>query len=135
MITEAQVREQLARVKYPGFSRDILSFGLVKGVRIVEGDIHVQMALTTNDPRIPQTIKDQSEAALRDIPGVKDAIVRIDIHAPAQTTHASGAASAAVAEIEGVRHVIAVASGKGGVGKSTVASNLALALHEPRGDS
>jgi len=129
MITEAQVREQLARVKYPGFSRDILSFGLVKGVRIVEGDIHVQMALTTNDPRVPQTIKDQSEAALRDIPGVKDAIVRIDIHAPAQTPHASGAASAAVAEIEGVRHVIAVASGKGGVGKSTVASNLALALH------
>ena len=129
MITEAQVREKLATIKYPGFSRDILSFGLVKGVRLVEGDVHVQMALTTNDPRIPQTIKEQSEAALRQIPGIRDAIVRIDIHAPAQTASTAVGAAPAVAQIDGVRHVIAVASGKGGVGKSTVASNLALALH------
>jgi ATP-binding protein involved in chromosome partitioning len=129
MITEAQVREKLAGVKYPGFSRDILSFGLVKAIRIVEGDVHVQMALTTNDPRVPQTIKDQSESALREIPGIKEAMVRIDIHAPAHTPQSGSGAAPAVAEIEGVRHVVAVASGKGGVGKSTVASNLAVALH------
>jgi ATP-binding protein involved in chromosome partitioning len=125
-ITESQVREKLAEVRYPGFSRDIVSFGLVKGVRVLGGDITVQMALTTADPRIPQQIKEESEAALRGIPGVGQAVVRIDIQAPPKTA-APGAPTAA-AQIAGVDYVIAVASGKGGVGKSTVAANLAVAL-------
>ncbi len=129
MITQDQVRTQLATVKYPGFSRDIVSFGLIKDVRIDGADVTVQMALTTNDPRVPQAIKEGSEAALAQLSGVGKVTVRIDIHAPAQTPGATGAPMATTA-IAGVKHVIAVASGKGGVGKSTVAANLAVALQK-----
>ncbi len=129
MITETLVREKLASVKYPGFSRDIISFGLLKSVRVEGADVVVQMSLATNDPRVPQTIKEESEAALAQLPGIGKATVRIDIQAPAQTA-APGGAPMAAAAIEGIRHVIAVASGKGGVGKSTVAANLAVALQK-----
>src|SRR5205809_436798 len=126
-ISEDQVRAALATVKYPGFSRDIISFGLLRNVQIDGSEVTVQLALTTNDPRVPQTIKEQSEAALSTLGGIGRVTVRIDIHAPAQTPAGGGAPMAATA-IEGVKNVIAVASGKGGVGKSTVAANLALAL-------
>lgn len=129
MITEALVRETLSIVKYPGFSRDIVSFGLVKSVRVEGGDVTVQMSLATNDPKVPQTIKTESEAALRKIPTIGNITVRIDIQAPPQAP-AAGSAPMATTAIEGIKHVIAVASGKGGVGKSTVAANLAIALQQ-----
>ncbi len=125
-ITDAQIRERLSSVKYPGFSRDIVSFGIIKDVRIDGTDIAVQMALATNDPKIPQAIKEQSEAALRSLPGIGSVRVLIDIQAPAQ------AAGVGATAIPGVKHVVAIASGKGGVGKSTVAANLAVALQQTK---
>ncbi|MDR3404498.1 MAG: Mrp/NBP35 family ATP-binding protein [Chthoniobacter sp.] len=129
MITPEQVREKLSTVKYPGFTRDIVSFGLVKDVKVTGVDVVVQMSLATNDPKIPQAIKEGSEAALAQLGGVGQVTIRIDIQAPPQAPAAAGAPMAAGA-IEGIKRVIAVASGKGGVGKSTVAANLAVALHQ-----
>jgi ATP-binding protein involved in chromosome partitioning len=123
-VSEEQVTEALREVKYPGFSRDIVSFGLVKAIQINNGAVVVQLALATNEPAIPQTIKTTAEQVLRRMPGVEQAKVLIDIQAP------PSAAGVGATRIERIRHVIAIASGKGGVGKSTVAANLAVALEK-----
>jgi ATP-binding protein involved in chromosome partitioning len=125
-ISEEQVRTALKSVKYPGFTRDIVSFGLVKAIHIDNGEVKVQLALVTNDPNVPATIKNDVEQALRTIEGVRSSKVLIDIHAPP----GGAGAGMATTRIPGVRHVIAVASGKGGVGKSTIATNLAVALEQ-----
>lgn len=122
-ISEDRVVETLRGVKYPGFSRDVVSFGLVKGVRIDGSDVLVMMAVSTADPSIGQKIKEDAVAAIERLPGVGRVSVKVDIQAPAQTSK-----SLAQQEIPGVKQTIAVASGKGGVGKSTVAANLAVAL-------
>lgn len=126
-ISEEQLREALKSVRYPGFSRDIVSFGLVKSIAVENGDVKVQLSLATNDPNVPATIKNDAEKVLRGITGVKNARVLIDIHAPPA---GAGATAAVASRIPGVGHVVAVASGKGGVGKSTVAANLAIALQQ-----
>jgi ATP-binding protein involved in chromosome partitioning len=127
-ISEEQVRDQLRSVRYPGFSRDIVSFGLVKNIEIADGAIKVQLALATNDPNIPATIKSEAEKTLAALDGIRSAKVLIDIHAPP----GGARATVGVQRLPGVKHVIAVASGKGGVGKSTVAANLAMALEQTK---
>jgi len=127
-LSEEQVRNALRSIRYPGFSRDIVSFGLVKDISIDNGEVKVQFALATNDPNVPATIKSEAEKTLRALAGVRSAKVLIDIHAP---PGGAGAVTGAQ-RIPGIKHVIAVASGKGGVGKSTVAANLAVALEQTK---
>src|SRR5690349_21636882 len=121
-ISEEQVTNALKSVKYPGFTRDIVSFGIVKSIQIDNSDVKVQLALATNDPNVPVTIKNDAEKALQAI-GVRPKVL-IDIHAPPAGTGTGVGAT----RIPGIKHVLAIASGKGGVGKSTVAANLAVAL-------
>ncbi|PYL70003.1 MAG: chromosome partitioning protein, partial [Verrucomicrobia bacterium] len=73
LVSEEQIRDALKSVRYPGFSRDIVSFGLVKSVKIDNGEIKVQLALATNDPNVPATIKNDAENVLRAIDGVRGA--------------------------------------------------------------
>jgi len=121
------VMEALREVKYPGFSRDIVSFGLVKEVSFSDGSLEVLMALSTGEPKVAEQIRDQSVKVLEKLEAVREVKVKIDIQAPARPTGPAGTTTGPLA-IDGVRHVLAVASGKGGVGKSTVAANLAVAL-------
>src|SRR5260370_17324647 len=123
-ISEEQVKNALKSVEYPGFTRDILSFGLVKSIDVDNGEVKVQLALATNDPNIPATIKNDAERALRSIEGIRSAKVLIDIHAPP----AGAGAGMGAMRIPGIKHVFAGASGKGGVGKSTGPATLALPL-------
>src|SRR5438477_2536185 len=127
-VSEEQVRDALRSVRYPGFSRDIVSFGLVKDVQIDNGEVKVQLAVATSDPNVPATIKTDTENILRELAGVKRAKVLIDIHAP------PGGAGATVGatRIPGVKHVIAVASGKGGVGNPPLPQILRLRSNKPK---
>src|SRR5690349_23293358 len=102
-VTEEQIRNALRTVRYPGFSRDIVSFGLVKAINIDDGEVKVQLALATNDPNVPATIKSDAEKALRALNGVRAAKVLIDIHAPP----AGAGATVGATRIPGIKHVIA----------------------------
>lgn len=128
MISESLVRNQLATVRYPGFSRDIVSFGLVKGIVVNGGDVIVEISLATRDANVPRQIHADATAALKSLPGVGEVRLNFDIKEPAQAASAAGSTNVGKSSIPGVKKIIAVASGKGGVGKSTVASNLAVAL-------
>ncbi len=126
MITEATVREKLSTVRYPGFNRDIVSFGLVKGIHLDGNNVAVEISLATRDANVPRQIHASAMEAVKSLPGVGEVKLNFDIKEPPQAVTSSE--TLGKASIPGVKHVIAVASGKGGVGKSTVASNLAVAL-------
>jgi ATP-binding protein involved in chromosome partitioning len=128
VLTESTIIDRLKSVKFPGYSRDIVSFGLVKEVKLSGGDVLVRLAVATSNPAVAEAIKREAENAVSATPGVTSARIVIDISNPPDT--GKGTAGAAATGITGVKHVIAVASGKGGVGKSTVAANLAAALQQ-----
>src|SRR5947207_15641682 len=104
-ISEEQVTNALKSVKDPGFTRDIVSFGLVKSVHIDDGEVNVQLALATNDPNVPAAIKNDAEIALRGIKGVRSAKVLIDI----QSTPAGAGAGMGALRIPGIKTVVMVA--------------------------
>ena len=125
-LTEESALEALRKVKYPGFSRDIVSFGFVKDLTVGGGNVSFRLALTSDAPEAAARIKQDAEAVLRQIPGVRAVTIAMEVKAP---TPISGAAAAAQAGLlKGTKFAVAIASGKGGVGKSTVSANLAIAL-------
>ena len=115
----------LRRVNYPGFSRDIVSFGLVRDVQFQNGNATIKLELSTDNPRIPNQIKADIESVLAQAEEISNSDVRIALKKPASPTP-TGVPTPQ--RIPGVKHAIAIASGKGGVGKSTFAVNLACAV-------
>jgi ATP-binding protein involved in chromosome partitioning len=121
------IKEALKQVKYPGFSRDIVSFGLVRSAAFADGTAKVSVAITTSDPKVPTMLKAEIEKCLRAQPGVKEVIIELAV-STAKAPPAGGTPGATGSAPTGLKHSVAIASGKGGVGKSTFAVNLACAL-------
>ena len=119
----------LKKINYPGFSRDIVSFGIVKEIIINDSTILVSLLLPKEDKKIEAEISEEVNNALKEVPGVSDVQVEIGIREESQKSQDTASTSK---KLPGIKYYIAVASGKGGVGKSTVAINLALAISKKR---
>jgi ATP-binding protein involved in chromosome partitioning len=126
MATQHDILDALKTVKYPGYMRDIVSFGLVKNITVDGASVSVSLQLTGGTPQIAGQIQAAAEQAVRKAVGVEQVRVEMVSSAGIQTPGKGLSPN----KVAGVKRVIAVASGKGGVGKSTVSVNLACALHQ-----
>src|SRR5438093_1280323 len=128
MLTQQAIADALKAVKYPGYSRDIISFGLVKNIAANNGAVSLTLQLTSPNPQVAQQLKADCERVLKALPEVQ--MVHVDVKMPAGQPTAAGAQSpwSQQSKMPGIDRVVAVASGKGGVGKSTCSVNLACAL-------
>lgn len=129
MIDKETVRSALKAVRYPGFSRDIVSFGLVESIAVENNDLSVRLQVTTGDAKVPGQLKEGVESVLGQLDGVGRVSVEVAVQAPKGAPGGQSGGNQPAA-LPGVKQIIAVASGKGGVGKSTVAANLACALDQ-----
>jgi ATP-binding protein involved in chromosome partitioning len=121
VISEAQVLDALRSVMDPDLHRDIVSLGFVRNLSIDRGAIAFDVNLTTPACPVKDRLREQSRDAVLAIPGATD--VRVNMTAEVRRPPTPSAQA-----LQNVRNIIAVGSGKGGVGKSTVAANLAASL-------
>jgi ATP-binding protein involved in chromosome partitioning len=122
-VDQAAILEALKVVKDPDLGRDIVSLGFIKDLSVADGRVAFTIELTTPACPVKDLMRDQARAAVMQLPGIGS----VDIQMSARVREAVDP-SGGRAVVPGVKNVIAVGAGKGGVGKTTVAVNLAIAL-------
>jgi ATP-binding protein involved in chromosome partitioning len=130
-ITKDDVVKALSGIRVPGRGGDIVGLGLVSEIIVNGSDVMFALLAEPNDAATMEPARRAAEQAVKKLPGAGKVIVALtaDRPAPKPSGTAHAARQARGTAVEGVSHIIAIASGKGGVGKSTTAVNLALGLH------
>lgn len=128
-VEQARVLDALKVVQDPDLHRDIVSLGFIKDLNINGGTVGFTIELTTPACPVKDQMRDQARAAVLALPGVS--AVNVNMSASVRATGIGG--EGARAALPGVKNIIAVGAGKGGVGKTTVAVNLAIALAKAGG--
>jgi ATP-binding protein involved in chromosome partitioning len=121
--SEKEVLEALRKVRDPELGADVVSMGMIKDLRVEGGRVYFTLELTTPACPFNEQLKEEVLRAVRSVRGVTE--VTMEVRSRVPTTRSQ---SPNMVPIPGVKNVVAVASGKGGVGKSTIAVNLAAAL-------